>query len=349
MTTIELQTKQNKTKQTNNTKERKKKLFHSFMLIPQKQLLLFITVSLTVFISLDLCFDLITFFSSSTTTTFPLIDSNLSTRGSFQNIDVNVKLHECSFIWKASQPFVSERCGPSVVIPGCEKCGTTALARALSLHPSVRFPKEIHFFDRKLNDSILENIENLNLDELRNYYISYLPCSKEIQIDKTPIYLVLPSIAKSLHLLFPNITTILILRDPVSRAVSAYHMVKFKPPGRKILPVDQYLQRQLQQFLTCCFEENIQINVENIRSLSLNVTEECFLKCASHTRLRFNLILRGLYYFQLRNWLKYFPRSHMFVLRNSAFRPPGTLACSQYFWDYFNLDPFSFHENKQLR
>lgn len=111
---------------------------------------------------------------------------------------------------------------PSFVIAGSQRCGTTSLYRYLSMHPSVypALTKEVHYFD-------------LNYSRGLNWYAAHFiskslaakkrkPRSTGITGEASPYYLFHPLAPARLRSLLPDTKIIVILRDPVERAISHY-------------------------------------------------------------------------------------------------------------------------------
>ena len=106
---------------------------------------------------------------------------------------------------------------PHFLIVGQQKCGTTSLYSYLIKHPQIlpALKKEIHFWN-----------ENLDLGE--DWYLSHFPAiasgSGYITGEASATYLdtvhIVPKIAKIL----PDIKIIVLLRNPVDRTISHYHM-----------------------------------------------------------------------------------------------------------------------------
>lgn len=109
----------------------------------------------------------------------------------------------------------SRRNKPNFLIIGAQKCGTTSLHYYLRQHPlfSGSSPKELHFFDEKINFG-------------RNYdwYESqFLGPKNRFYFESTPAYLYRPGVAEKIHSFSEDIKLIALLRDPVKRAYSAYN------------------------------------------------------------------------------------------------------------------------------
>jgi hypothetical protein len=111
---------------------------------------------------------------------------------------------------------------PDFVIIGAQKSGTTWLARGLAQHPQVFMPSsELHYFDKAWNHS--RGLE---------WYARHFEGASQDQVvgEKSPDYLWvggqgaeghLPDVHRNLHRELPDAKLIVMLRDPVARAVSA--------------------------------------------------------------------------------------------------------------------------------
>ncbi|XP_015903407.1 heparan sulfate glucosamine 3-O-sulfotransferase 6 [Parasteatoda tepidariorum] len=101
---------------------------------------------------------------------------------------------------------------PQALIIGVKKCGTRALLEFLRLHPDIRATgPETHFFDR-FYDKGLE------------WYRQQMPTSLDGQItmEKTPSYFITREVPHRLHRMSPLVKLIVVVRDPVTRAISDY-------------------------------------------------------------------------------------------------------------------------------
>jgi len=111
---------------------------------------------------------------------------------------------------------------PDFVILGAQKSGTTTLYTQLARHPAV-FPalrKEVHYFDASPRP-----IE---------WYRAFFPRRRAMEAraanvgnavtgEATPFYLFHPSAPARLRAAVPHARLLVVLRDPVERAVSGYH------------------------------------------------------------------------------------------------------------------------------
>ena len=110
------------------------------------------------------------------------------------------------------------------MIIGVQKGGTTALYRFLRQHPEIGMPtrKEVHLFDAP------EYSSNWTPEQIDERYRPFFEHSVGARIrgEGTPIYLFFPEIARELERYNPKLKLIVLLRDPVERAISHYYMEK---------------------------------------------------------------------------------------------------------------------------
>ncbi|XP_020491970.1 heparan sulfate glucosamine 3-O-sulfotransferase 6 [Labrus bergylta] len=154
---------------------------------------------------------------------------------------------------------------PQAIIIGVKKGGTRALLEFLRIHPDVRaVGAEPHFFDR-FYDRGLE------------WYRTLMPRTLDGQItmEKTPSYFVTKEAPGRLCTLNCQTKLIVVVRDPVTRAVSDYTQTLSKNPG---LPSFQSLA------------------LKNSSSGLIDTT--------------WSAVRIGLYAKHLENWLQHFPLSH---------------------------------------
>ena len=119
---------------------------------------------------------------------------------------------------------------PHFLCLGAQRGGTTTLQRLLERHPQVYLPpgKEVHYF-------------SLHADRGPHWYASHYAAAHPLQIrgDITPYYLFHPEAPGRIHSLLPAARLIVLLRDPVERALSQYfHSVQL---GLEDLPLEQAL------------------------------------------------------------------------------------------------------------
>ena len=104
---------------------------------------------------------------------------------------------------------------PDFLIVGAQKCGTTTLHDVLKLHPEISMSdlKEVNYFT---NES--KYIKGLD------FYAQYWTPDAATKIlgEASPGYMVYPGVAERIRKDLGQIKVIIILRDPVKRAISQY-------------------------------------------------------------------------------------------------------------------------------
>ncbi|KAK0168791.1 hypothetical protein PV327_002560 [Microctonus hyperodae] len=119
------------------------------------------------------------------------------------------------------QDLIPARQLPSALIIGVKKGGTRALLEFLRLHPDIRAASsEVHFFDHHYLKGF-------------HWYRHRMPPTLEGQLtmEKTPSYFVTPEAPRRVQHMNPGTKLIVVVRDPVTRAVSDYTQVTSKHPG----------------------------------------------------------------------------------------------------------------------
>lgn len=154
---------------------------------------------------------------------------------------------------------------PQAIIIGVKKGGTRALLEFLRIHPDVRaVGAEPHFFDR-FYDKGLEWYRNLMPRTLDG----------QITMEKTPSYFVTKEAPSRVCTMNCQTKLIVVVRDPVTRAVSDYTQTLSKNPG---LP--------------------------SFQSLALKNSSTGLIDTT------WSAVRIGLYAKHLENWLQHFPLSH---------------------------------------
>ncbi|XP_029954444.1 heparan sulfate glucosamine 3-O-sulfotransferase 3B1b [Salarias fasciatus] len=109
---------------------------------------------------------------------------------------------------------------PQAIIIGVKKGGTRALLEFLRVHPDIRaVGAEPHFFDR-------------NYDNGLDWYRELMPKTLEGQItmEKTPSYFVTREAPARISAMSRDTKVIVVVRDPVTRAISDYTQTLSKKP-----------------------------------------------------------------------------------------------------------------------
>lgn len=190
---------------------------------------------------------------------------------------------------------------PSFIIIGAQRSGTTHLYDLLVRHPNV-YPsliKEVHYFDR-------------HYEKGHEWYRAHFSPDVAESADKisgaritgeaTPCYLFHPFAAKRAATLAPDVKLIVLLRNPVDRAYSQYHLSQ--EFGWEPLSFEEAIDR-----------EPLRIEADGFDYYGIN-------------RRRFSYLARGHYAEQLERWKNEFPQEQMQILQAEEFyaNPLGTLA-----------------------
>ena len=181
---------------------------------------------------------------------------------------------------------------PDFLIIGVQKGGTTSLFNHLIDSGVVAKlkTKEIHYFTKNYHKSIF-------------WYKSFFPykwSNKKACGEATPLYLYLDDVPiRVLKSGGSSTKFIVLLRNPIDRAFSHYQHEKRK--GRFVKSFEEILEKEL-----------IMSNLEfsNIRDAQT-----------------FSLLTRGLYFNQITNWLKVFPKTNFLFIQSEKFYsdPSGQL------------------------
>ena len=128
------------------------------------------------------------------------------------------------------------------VIGGVQKGGTTALARYLAAHPRLQLPrdKEAHLFDAPDFD------DAATVSQVNALYAPLFDAaaSDALHGDATPFYLVRPEVIDRIARYNPAMRWIVLLRDPLERAVSQHHMERKRGRERWPLALALLLERR---------------------------------------------------------------------------------------------------------
>jgi tetratricopeptide (TPR) repeat protein len=175
---------------------------------------------------------------------------------------------------------------PSFIIAGATKCGTTSLYRYLDGHPQILLShkKEINFFHQ-------------HFDRGKEWYLAQFPFLEDPQFvtgEASPNYFDFPRAAQNMHQLFPQIKLIILLRNPIEKAVSwHYHKIKMGLEKRSL-------------------RESIEGEIESLAALS---EKQIIQSGYRHP----NNILGSLYYYKLQLWLKLFSPEQLLILKSEDF------------------------------
>ena len=159
------------------------------------------------------------------------------------------------------------------MVVGGQKCGTSALHRFLSQHPEVGMAKrkELHVFDD------LDLSRRPRPQEIDERYRPHFETCQDAKVrgEATPIYLYWPGVPQALADYNPKLKVIVLIRDPVARAISHYRMEAGR--GDETLPL--WLALLLEPIRLRCGERSRRHHSYRARglfSLQLQALQRCF-------------------------------------------------------------------------
>lgn len=118
----------------------------------------------------------------------------------------------------------AQRSLPTFLLAGGQRCGTTSMYRALKAHPAIEGPvlrKGVHYFD-------------VDFTQGDKWYRSHFPRRATLArasrvagapahvFESSPYYMFHPAGPQRIAATLPNVRIVVLLRDPVERAYSAY-------------------------------------------------------------------------------------------------------------------------------
>ncbi|MCC5897965.1 MAG: tetratricopeptide repeat protein [Phormidium sp. BM_Day4_Bin.17] len=168
------------------------------------------------------------------------------------------------------------------IILGAQKAGTSSLYAYMAQHPDIvpALRKEVEFWSWKFYRGL-------------DWYFAHFPQIPEgshLQTGEAcPGYLDFHETAERLREALPNIKLIVLLRNPVDRAISHYH----------------HWVRRNQESLP--FEEAIEAKIQEIEEKG------------RVWRIHSNYIARGVYVEFLKHWFSVFPREQFLILKSEEF------------------------------
>lgn len=128
-----------------------------------------------------------------------------------------------------TRKFQSQRPPPDFVIAGAQRCGTTSLFRALAKHPAmmsnVLDAKGIHYFDTSYQQNDAWYFAHFPSQAERDSHAAKVG-QQAVVGEASPYYLYHPAGAERMAQAIPDTKIIVLLRNPVKRAISHHlHMV----------------------------------------------------------------------------------------------------------------------------
>ena len=240
---------------------------------------------------------------------------------------------------------------PDVIIMGAKKCGTTALKDFLSFHPQIASTSiEPHFFDKYYYLGM-------------SWYLDKLPYAtpEQLTLEKTPKYLVDPFAPGAIRKDLGYVKFILILRDPVQRAISDFvHLTisnankESPPPTEGVETFDARERRLFRESITNVEplltdkQKQIRRHVKQLqneyhKSTSVyagnifDTFEETVLLPDGKVNPNIAIIDTGIYIKHIKRWLEIYPKKQFLVLDGEefVFQSSSSITESTEFLEYF--------------
>jgi hypothetical protein len=189
---------------------------------------------------------------------------------------------------------------PDLIIIGAQKSGTTSLYTYLASHPAIAraVTKEVHYFD-------------VNYHKGLSWYRTHFPLRRQLEqagrrlgvdpivVEASPYYLAHPLAPYRVKGLLPNVRMIVLLRNPIERAISHHnHAIA---DGSERLPLAEAVERE---------EERLDGEAARIESVPLYT---------SFNHQHFSYLARGRYAEQLEVWYSLFEREQLLILESARF------------------------------
>ena len=194
---------------------------------------------------------------------------------------------------------------PNLFIVGSMKCGTTILYDFLIEHPQIAGArgKEVHFFSLKHEKGLDWYLDHFDLDAEVNY-----------QLDASPTYFDMANddlLPNRIHKFSPDARIIIMIREPIERAVSQFMHYKH------INKVDEIQGMTFSQFMRDRWPEHLSRKV--LEDLYRHITEFSY------------------YHDKIARYAKVFGRDRVMVIHNDDLRHHGgTVMASVY--NFLDLD-----------
>ena len=214
---------------------------------------------------------------------------------------------------------------PNFIIIGCQRCGTTSLYTYLAQHPQILTPikKEMDFFSWHFDRGI-------------DWYLAHFPPmppgEQFLTGEASPSYFDSREAPERLYSLFPEAKLIVLLRNPVDRAISQfYRLTGLNWEARSL---DRVISDEI---------ERLNQNPEYI------IGEEPG-----------NYLARGRYIEFIKNWRTFFPQEQLLILKSEDFYAGAATTVKQvlefldlpeyHLSEYQNANPGSYQRvNESVR
>lgn len=236
-----------------------------------------------------------------------------------------------SFVKRTLRKIVPAGNLPNLFILGAQKCGTSSLHHYLIQHPSISGgrSKEIHFFDYDLNYS--KGI---------NWYRNEFPESNKFVLDSSPRYLYDNRTPERINkLIGQSPKFIILLRDPISRAESAYMMYKrFCEAPHFVNHLKNLDKSEVgYQFYKTLYEKKFP-TIEELIHWEITTIEN------NEEIVEPSIIRRGFYKSQIEHWFNTFNPESFFFIENTQLEIDKLQSTLNSICEFLEIENFEFNK-----
>ncbi len=240
------------------------------------------------------------------------------------NLDEAIQIYQTASLQQATklrrkitdqQWAKATRKAPAFIVIGAEKCGTTSLYHYLNQHPQIlpSVEKELDFFD-------------LEFTQGNDWYLAHFPPIPQedsfITGESSANYIYHPQAAARIKECFPETKLIVILRNPIDRTVSRYHMLAKNNSSKHSIYAE--ITAEIQRI-----KKGIKGDVIPWQVLNRNRN-----------------IGNSLYMYHLKPWLSIFPREQFLILKSEDLFARTRVVMNRIF-DFIGLPNYSLSEYRK--
>lgn len=199
---------------------------------------------------------------------------------------------------------------PAFIVIGAHRGGTSSFYHYLTEHPDIgaATTKEVNFFDRNFHKGTLWYRAHFPSLAYQRYAEGRRHTSF-ITGEASPYYLFHPHVPRRIATTLPRVKLIALLRNPADRAWSQYQ--RYRHLGWETAP-----------FADVIADEMARIGATLGAGKVVGETPDDVLG-------RRSALARGLYADQIQQWLRYFPREQLLMLRSEDFYADPAAALKQ--------------------
>jgi len=230
---------------------------------------------------------------------------------------------------------------PDFLIVGAQKAGTSSLEFFLGRHPGIKRArkKEVGFFSR-------DKVYDLGA----NWYAKQFPHRGRLGVllfEATPEYLYYPFVAERIFRFNPGMKLIILLRNPVERAFSAWNMFRqiHADPRIQEATIQEYLEQANPDARCPSLELLGRADFPDFHSC-VQAEIDALLAGGSQS-LEPSFVRRGLYCEQVQRFYRQFPKQNILVMESSELKRRRAASLNQVLrflgkpeaeWDQISLE-----------